>query len=236
MFNFKIKFIPRNHESFLKFPEPKPAKKYFPKWLKEMPNIQYLGDRQTFTATRCVPFTDSFFNGYIQELSCDVKVINLGNFNGVDDIRYEWNGEFKPIEIRHIQDGGFPNLIPDFEGYYNADAQWTTYWEPKTPKGYSTVYHHPSNRFDLPFHTMTGIIDTDKHYLHGPIPFLIKKGFEGVIPAGTPIYQMTFIKRNKWHSIKKKYNHKKNILERYQIKKNISEGYRKLRWVKKIYE
>ncbi len=236
MTSFNFDFIPRSEESFLNFPEPKPAKKYFPKWLKDMPNINFLNGLKTLTATRCIPFTDSFTNGYIQELFCDLKVINLGNFNGIDNIRYEWSGKFKPIEIRSVEDGGFPNLMPNFDGYYNSDAQWVSYWEPKTPKGYSTMYHHPSNRFDLPFHTFTGIIDTDKHYLHGPIPFLIKKGFEGVIPAGTPIYQITFIKRNKWYSNKLEYD-EKNILNKYQeIKKGIEEGYKKLRWTKKVYE
>ena len=32
----------------------------------------------------------------------------------------------------------------------------------------------------------------------GNVPFFIKSGFEGVIPAGTPIAQLIPIKREKW--------------------------------------
>ena len=53
----------------------------------------------------------------------------------------------------------------------------------------------PINRFDLPFLSISGFIDCNYGFsLAGNMPFFIKKGFEGVIPAGTPYMQIIPIK------------------------------------------
>ena len=48
----------------------------------------------------------------------------------------------------------------------------------------------------MPFHSFSGIVDTDKHPVPVNFPFVVKKDFEGVIPAGTPIAQFIFLKRD----------------------------------------
>ena len=192
---------------------------------------------QQFTATQCTPFTDSFTVGYIQELYCDVRITHKGKnlTTGADIVAYEWAGEHRPIDTR-MERIGAPNLFPKFPGYYNAEFHWFTQWEPQTPPGYSTMYHHPSNRFDLPFHTLTGIIDTDKWQVGGPLPFVIKEGFEGVIPAGTPIYQMTFVKRDKWESSEAKFDAKKTGRMIYKAKRHLKGGYKREFWERKRYD
>jgi hypothetical protein len=46
---------------------------------------------------------------------------------------------------------------------------------------------------------LSGIVDST--ILHeGSIPFFIKKGFEGIIPAGTPILQIIPFKKDNWTS------------------------------------
>jgi hypothetical protein len=70
----------------------------------------------------------------------------------------------------------------------------------KTPKGYSTFFVHPVNRLDLPFHSFSGLVDTDKFPVEVNFPFLIKKDFVGIIPAGTPIAQAIPVKRESWTS------------------------------------
>jgi len=48
--------------------------------------------------------------------------------------------------------------------------------------------------------TVAGIIDNDKVNLPGSMPFFIKEGWTGVIPAGTPYAQMIPFLREDWKS------------------------------------
>jgi len=73
------------------------------------------------------------------------------------------------------------------------------------PKGYSFLVTHPLNRFDLPFVTTSAIVDADILFPAGQFPFFALKGFEGIIPRGTPIAQLIPFKREKWttfHTLK----------------------------------
>ena len=218
-------------------PAPKPAAGYFPTWLKSMPNTSVNKDGTIIgNAPKCIPFTDSFITGYIQELYCDVEVLYNGKDHntGADVIAYNWAGSHRPINTR-AEEKGMPNVFPKFQGFYDAEFHWMSQWEPQTPAGYSTMYHHPSNRFDLPFHTFTGIIDTDKWQVNGPVPFLIKEGFEGIIPAGTPIYQMTFIKRDEWNSSEGDFDAKSYGRMIHKASRRFNGGYKKEFWERKRY-
>jgi hypothetical protein len=68
----------------------------------------------------------------------------------------------------------------------------------KAPRGYSILITHPLNRFDLPFTTTSGIIDSDGWVPPGNIPFFLQKGFNGVIPKGTPFAHVFPYKRDSW--------------------------------------
>lgn len=231
-----ITFHPGGSFEGVRVPPPRPAKEFYPDYMKKMPNkvVNSIGE-EALTAVRCVPFTDSFTSGYIQELACDVEIKNNGKDGDIDLISYKWPGGYRAMSTR-TEDRGEPNLFPKFPGFYNAEFQWNTAWEPKTPPGFSTMYHHPSNRFDLPFQTMTGIIDTDVWTVSGPLPFLIKEGFEGIIPAGTPIYQMTPVKRNSWVSGVEDYDEKFTESMNYKVRRFFFDGYRKAIWQKKSFK
>jgi len=234
----KFKFLPLNQKVADNIPGPKPSKLYLPDWLRSMPrDIQQLNSDKTVpTAKKCMPFVDSFLSGYTQELPCDVKVYKEQTRAGTgeDVIRYEWAGPFKPISSRE-QSENRPLIFPKFEGYYHTELQWDTFWEPQTPKGYSAFYNHPANRFDLPFQTMSGIIDTDDWPVTGPIPFLLKEGFEGVIPKGTPIYQITFIKRENWEATYSDYDPVVETLQ-YKVRSVFTGGYKKQFWKRKDFK
>jgi hypothetical protein len=105
------------------------------------------------------------------------------------------------------------------------------------PDGYSAIVMHPLNRVDLPFITMSGIVDFDKsiHAPIGNIPFFIKKGFEGTIPAGTPMFQIIPFKREDWNSENQPYS---DIFwqEKMKERKSIANIYKKKIWQKKSYE
>ena len=233
--NQKVLFLPKDKETELSVPRPKPSKGYTPQWFKDMPikvsTIDGFGSDST--AKKCMPFLDSLTSGYTQELICD---LNIECNTNEDDpvISYRWGGGIRPVSTRK-EDSGALNSMPHFPGYYKTEFHWNTFWEPKTPSGYSTLYFHPANRFDLPFITHNGIIDTDKWSIPGPVPFVIKMGFSGLIPAGTPIYQMIFIKREVWDSEATEYDEKyvKNTF--YSVRKFLSDGYKKQIWSKKEY-
>jgi hypothetical protein len=226
-----VSFIPGSKLAENLVPRPKPAKNYIPTWFKEMPNMHKdQSGFNTTTAKKCVPFVDSMISGYIQELWCDLEILT-----SKDSLRYKWAGDIRPVSTR-IESAGTPNLFPKFNGYCHEEIHWLSQYEPKTPKGWSTLYSHPSARYDLPFVTLSGIIDTDEFNLTGPVPFLIKKGFSGIIPAGTPIYQMTFIKREDWKSNQEEFNENEISKKRYSVRKHFFNGYRNKYWSKKSFE
>jgi hypothetical protein len=68
------------------------------------------------------------------------------------------------------------------------------------PEGYSALYAHPLNRFELPFVTTSGIVDNDKDHLPGTMPFFFLKGITGILPAGTPYAQIIPFRREHWQS------------------------------------
>ena len=233
--NNKVLFIPKDKDTEACIPRPQSSKRYVPQWFKEMPievkTIDGLGS--DFTAKKCMPFLDSLTSGYTQELACDVY-IDCNTEEDDPTINYSWGGNFRPLSTRR-EETRSSNSLPHFPGYYKSEFHWNTFWEPKTPAGYSTFYFHPANRFDLPFITHNGIIDTDKWPISGPIPFAIKKGFSGLIPAGTPIYQMLFIKREVWNSESAAYDEKYNKKIEFSVRKFITDGYKKQIWSKKEY-
>jgi hypothetical protein len=233
--NNKVSFIPKNQETEFVIPRPQPSKSYIPKWYKDMPKDLPTIDGSAYdgTAKKCIPFLDSLTSGYTQELPCDVYF----DCNTEEDdpaINYRWGGGIRPLSTRR-EDTKSSNSMPHFDGYYKTEFHWNTFWEPKTPPGYSTLYFHPANRFDLPFMTHNAIIDTDKWPIAGPIPFVLKKGFSGLIPAGTPIYQMIFIKREKWISEGLKYDEEYVKNTTYSVRKFLKDGYKQHIWSKKEY-
>jgi hypothetical protein len=238
MFNIKkVYFDASSQYVFDVLEAPKPAKNYIPQWYKNLTSSwkdQDGWDRAG--AKTCMPFLDSFVSGYIHELACDleIKYVGKNDVTGQDALQYKWYGNIRPIMTRQ-EENNAPHILPKFDGYYNTELQWYTQFDPKTPKGYSTMYHHPSNRFDLPFHTFTGITDTDNWNGEGPVPFLLKEGFEGIIPAGTPIIQFTFIKRENWTGIKNKFNQAQHNKIQHKLKSMAKKGYKKLYWQKKEY-
>jgi hypothetical protein len=84
------------------------------------------------------------------------------------------------------------------EGYCHQPFKFSNEWGIELPKGYSALYTHPLNRTDLPFYTLSGVVDNDKYVQPVNFPFLIREDFEGLIEAGTPIAQIIPVKRESW--------------------------------------
>jgi hypothetical protein len=217
---------------------PKPAKNYVPKWYKDDKlfsdgNNDYLKARKNFadaTYKLCVPLVDGITSGYTFVTSCEIVITNTkkDNYNPL----IEWEVDWQPIDVQKKEVlGGFP--IPT--GHNPTLFRWGTDWQVITPKGYSLWVTHPVNRYDLPFTTLTAFIDTDMHPSSLVLPFFIKDGFEGSIPAGTPIAQLIPIKRDKWYSKREKFKEGSAFLDRNIMNVNFVRSYKNRFWSKKEY-
>lgn len=140
----------------------------------------------------CPAIFDILSTGYVLRTPCDLKFYLKNSKIAVEvtDPKYKDFCTERPF---------MPQFVHP-QGYYQEHFAWYPDWAVELPDGYSALYTHPLNRFDLPFFMTTGIIDNDKVKLPGTMPFFIIKGFEGTIPAGTPYAQIIPFKREDWKS------------------------------------
>jgi hypothetical protein len=178
----KIKFQSTNVG--VKFLHPQPASRLVPEWFRSLPGV----NKGIETVKKCMPFLDSLTTGYMIVLSADVYY----DKNGFQEIT-------KDLQIS-THDKTQIGTLPLTKEFDTQPYKWHNFFVSKTPKGYSTLFMHPANRVDLPFVSLTGIVETDKFPLAVNFPFLMKKDFSGVIPAGTPIIQAIPIKRENWET------------------------------------
>lgn len=230
----KIKFMPMTEETS-KFDPPKSAKSYIPDWYKKAKRfrsgkMELLGDGGGVNKDikLCVPFLDAMTAGYCIELPHDLLVKR--DSKGVG---FFWNEAPSPIEVRAKD---MATTLPRPAGHDHDLYAWHTYWAVIVPNGYSALYTHPFNRSDLPFTSVSGVVDADGFSLGGEIPFFLKEGFEGIIPAGTPILQVLPFKRENWTS--QVVSHDSGFINKqlFKVVKYITDGYKKHVWVKKTYE
>lgn len=233
----EIKFNPTNKLIEQHIISPQPARNYMPDWYKLLPAFRdgkFTDGAQDRTIKFCVPFADSLSFGYIQETWQDINISLNPLGPGIEEFKINYLEDPKIMDIRGKVEKSF--FIP--EDFYDFELVWHPAWVPELPKGYSALITHPLNRFDLPFYTLSGIVEHDTYthsYPESNIPFLIKKGFTGVIPKGTPMYQIIPFKRDNWKSKKQKLD----IQEQSNINEKIRSypfgGYKKNHWVKKTF-
>jgi hypothetical protein len=216
-----------------------PAKNYIPEWYKKSP--QKIKPYENFslspenpistTATYkiCSPFLDALTHGYIFYLSKDIEVV----LNNDGSPHILWRVSPDPISWHtNNQWEGF-NFSDD---YHNFIYKWSNYFIIKTPKHYSTLFTHPHNRFDLPFQTLSGVVDTDKYNVTTQFPFILKKDFSGIIEAGTPVAQINFFKRTHWIKNLLKYDEGFVKTAHQKHFSKINRSYKNQTWEKKQYE
>lgn len=178
----KIKF--HSVDVSIEFIHPQPASKFVPEWFRKLPGVI----KGTETIKKCVPFLDTLTSGYMIVLASDVYYDSNG-FQQVSRM---------PQVLTHLKEQIETLELP--KEYDETPYKWINFFVTKTPKGYSTMFTHPLNRVDLPFYSLTGIVDTDNFTVPVNFPFFMRKDFQGVIPAGTPIIQAIPIKRENWES------------------------------------
>jgi len=238
--NLKIEFIPSSKEVELLVPMPRPAQVYIPQWYKDATppptekkyEFQTPGLVSNLGIKACTPFLDALTHGYIQETWTDI------HFTASSDGEYITNYNYSsgPRIIDH-RDASLETRFITPKEYYLNEFVWKEPWIPKLPKGYSMLYTSPLNNFNLPFKVLDAIIDSDKYYheYQGQNPFMLKKGFQGIIPAGTPMYLMIPIKRNNWSSSAEKFDSDTNKKRQHLLRKKLVGSYKKTFWQKKNF-
>lgn len=181
---------------------PLPASKVLPAWylqadrfLKEPSGNHYImPDGGKFpTWKSCPAIYDIMTAGYVYRTPCDIEFF----YNSMGTLTAKTADEkYKDFVSPRPEMSQFESPM----GYSKAHFAWWADWAVTVPKGYSVLYSQPFNRYDLPFLTTNGIIDNDNINLPGTMPFFIKEGWSGVLPAGTAYAQLIPFKREDWSS------------------------------------
>jgi hypothetical protein len=217
-------------------PIPKPSLNYVPDWYKKSerwvdsdgPVISNYSTNQGLK--HCVPFLEVMTSGYMIELWTDIQVTKTDE--GYSNLN--WLAEPDPLIMRKQSSGA---LIPRPAGHDKTHYAWVGQFAIKVPKGYSVLLTHPMNRYDLPFNTLSGIIDSDSYYSSGMLPFFLKNNFEGIIKAGTPIAQLFPYKRDSWSSLEGTSTEEQQAIQQaYDSRRSLGGLYKKLHWTKKEYK
>jgi hypothetical protein len=182
-----------------KIPPPIPATLGVPDWLKAMPMQAFnsINAREEDTIKRCPPFVDAMTSGFLIPLICDLRIQD-GEITWDNDIPPGGVLDFpkSPIGFHDAsQVSGSPLFKPD-----RYVIKFHNLWTIEAPEGYSVLFTHPVNRFDLPFTTLSGLVDCD-HYRDSWIHFPAHwhdVNFNGVLPKGTPVAQCVPVKRDTW--------------------------------------
>ena len=217
--------------------QPAPASTKIPLWFKKMP--QFIGGEKKLrifengnvnsTIKWCNPFLDSFMTGYVITLEQDLIV----SFeNGQQSIKWRTGGS--EIVSQHHLSQTPEELAP--VGYNPQPFKFENKWGIKTPTGYSVLFCHPLNRTDLPFTTLSGVVDTDSYNNGVKFPFFLRADFEGIIEAGTPVAQIIPIKREPWSKTLGKYNENYSRIQKNAVIHKIYRSYKSFFWTRKEYK
>ncbi len=233
MFKFKnprvkvIKFEPDKPY----FPKVKTMRTSVPEWYRKgvrqvEPDNQVRSPQLTIKS--CVPFLDAMTSGYYIPLPVDIYVTQD---NGLP--YYSWKD---PSDVYvTVRNPDSAQGLPIPPGYANQYASWKTAIAIELPKGYSAVITHPLNRTDLPFLTLSGIVDNYTMY-SGIVPFFMQKDFVGLIPQGTPIAQIIPFKRESWVAEETPGLYEKSDIVAGKALHVFSGWYRNNVWQKKDYK
>jgi hypothetical protein len=211
------------------------AKKNIPDWYKKKPKWKNnemftVGEGFNVTVKHCMPFLDSLTTGYLVTLPYDLFVTK--NKDNKPEISWKIESKYAPSWRESPSDS---NLVPF--NHFNIEFTWKLGCSFVVPKKYSMLLTHPLNRYDLPFTTLSGIIDGGYTTLYnGNVPFYIKKDFEGIIPQGTPIVQVIPFYNQSWSSKKENGLLKESDVNTKKATSLIYGWYQKNFWTRKKYD
>ncbi len=178
-------------------PHPIPAVRGLPDWFKTMPQQVFNPTTgvNDMTIKKCPPVIDAMTCGYLMPLVTDLEV---------RDGEFRW--DFAPGFISDFSRSpiGFHDSSQVTGSPFFREDQFVIkfncFWNIEAPPGYSLLFTHPFNRVDLPFTTLTGLVDCDRFHrtsVNFPAHWH-DVNFNGVLPKGTPVAQFVPVKREIW--------------------------------------
>jgi hypothetical protein len=177
-------------------PKPFPAKLGLPDWLKQMPMTAFseFHGRDIRTVKQCPPFVDAMTAGFLVPLPCDVHC-ERGKFD------WDWDLPATSVPEQTRAPLNF-HVAAQLEGSPLAQGErpavkFNSFWTIELEPGWSLLATHPINRFDLPFRTLTGLVDADRFNEIGVFfPALwTDPDYIGVLPKGLPVVQCIPLRR-----------------------------------------
>jgi hypothetical protein len=177
-------------------PRPIPARSALPDWLRAMPANAHsdIHGRDIRTLKQCPPFVDAMAYGVMILLPCDVTV-EQGSFSwGWDIPEPSTPGHPRAPLSFHV-----PAQLANtpFERDGKAAIKFNSFWTIELEPEWSLFAMHPVNRDDLPFRTISGLVDADRFH-DGGINFpaiWTQPDFCGVLSKGTPVAQIFAVPR-----------------------------------------
>jgi hypothetical protein len=180
-------------------PRPFPAVQGLPDWFKAMPHNSFNPSVgvDTLTVKKCPCFIDAMAYGWLIPSATDLEVRD-GEFSWNFDVPEGFATGFSHSPI-DFHDPSQVAGTPLFDGD-RFIIKFNCFWTIEAPPGYSLLFTHPVNRDDLPFTTLSGLIDCDTFH-DSPLNFPARwhdSNFNGVLPKGTPVAQCLPVKRESW--------------------------------------
>ena len=176
-------------------PPPVPAGQLTPDWFRKLERSMGMPDAHGLpglTVKACLPVTDAFSLGWIIPLATDVRFVVDETGLGIQ-LGWPPAAPFAPVEQHHPGQVGYPN--PPFDR--RLPLKWINPWRLKVPDGYSVLFTHPLNHFELPFQCFSGLVDCDRFAAAVNFPFVWTGGAADVtLPRGTPLIQVIPIRRD----------------------------------------
>ena len=233
----KINFIPFRAENFELQNKPIPALNDLPAWYKQLSPFMNNANKfqlnqnsqKNVTVKWCNPFGDALGAGYYVLLEASVFVTGHGPEKG-----FNWLSGGSEIVSTHDKLQIDSQAIP--KGYNSQPFKFQNFWGVKLPKGYSAIFTHPMNRTELPFYTLSGIVDTDDYNNPVNFPFFIREDFVGVIEAGTPIAQIIPFKRESWKAVFDPFDQRKTQTMTHKFFQYVFRPYKRFYWKRKEWK
>lgn len=235
-----IKFIPGFNGHSGRLTAPIPAVRNVPEWYKSLAKFDKSNDDITLgvknnigadgamVATKmCMPFFDALTGGYHYVLEDDVHV----DMDETGKPILSWDGDVMMVDKR-------PTIeLPVPDNCHPIHYGWRMNWYYETPPGYSVLITHPMNRYDLPFYTMSGIVESDIWGLPVFTAFFLKRNFIGTIKKGTPIFQIIPFKREDWELVEVETDEEldKHELMAENRRSRLYGYYKQTAWRRKIF-
>ncbi len=197
-----IEFRTYNKDSFEMF-RPVAAKSMQPEWWKQSKiRVDHRG-RVAQTIRSCPAMQDWLTMGYYIVASRDIPIRNGMNWDWPDGGERFSVEETEPVHSRSHPSAQLMDSIEYMgdDGPVKDAFKISSYWNMKTPPGYSVLFLDPflfSNKY---FACWQGVIDTDEFNVNldnAQIIFYPKVDHSFIIPAGTPLVQVFPFKREEW--------------------------------------